>query len=164
MVTFDFPGLTNAQNDNVGHEFRKWAASVKDGKTTKSEAIYFFQKWATENFESKDCCEICTNTTDLFQDIPVQVQEKRTAFTFDKESCYTQTLTGHDGEFTYLNVYVVSKETEDPYLISSVEYSKETGLRLYTYPDLNEDEWTERYQIDLGLMTDTINQDKSSQL
>lgn len=55
---FDF--LTNAQNDNINHEWNKWK-SATNKLATKQEANYLFQKWVMQNFTEKESFLICTN-------------------------------------------------------------------------------------------------------
>ena len=57
----NFEHLTNAQNDNVNHEWNKWKIAFDENKVTEKECDYFFQKWVMKNFTEKESFLICTN-------------------------------------------------------------------------------------------------------
>lgn len=59
--THNFEFLTNAQNDNVNHEWSKWKAAFDRNNATRSECDYFFQKWVMKHFTEKESFLICTN-------------------------------------------------------------------------------------------------------
>lgn len=57
----NFEHLTNAQNDNINHEWNKWKAAFNKNQATKMECDYFFQKWVMKHFTEKESSLICTN-------------------------------------------------------------------------------------------------------
>lgn len=57
----NFEILTNAQNDNINHEWNKWKAAFDNKQVTRRECEYFFQKWVMKHFTEKESFLICTN-------------------------------------------------------------------------------------------------------
>lgn len=53
--------LSMEENNKVNRKYNKCKSLLDRGLITKKEAVYGFQKWAMENFNSHKSFEICTN-------------------------------------------------------------------------------------------------------
>lgn len=53
--------LSMEENNKVNRKYNKCKSLLDRGLITKNEAVYSFQKWVMENFNSHKSFEVCTN-------------------------------------------------------------------------------------------------------